>query len=62
MILEGEIKDAKRSKWQMSQIFYFTIETFRDRVFEMILDLIPTFHTLTKNVTKSVHYRLKFST
>ena len=52
MILEGEIKDAKRSSCQMSQIFYFTIETFRDRVFEMIL--IPTFHRLTKNVAKSV--------
>ena len=30
----------------------YNIETFRDRVFEMIL--IPTFHRLTKNVAKSV--------
>ena len=38
----------------------YNIETFRDRVFEMIL--ISIFDRLTRNVTKSVHYRLKLST
>ena len=62
MILEGEIKDVKRSSSQMSQIFCFiyNIEAFRDRVFEMIL--MSKFDRLTRNITKSVHCRLKFST